>query len=144
MQRVFVLLFLSLFLLVLFSCSSGTRGPKGLSRETYAATEKAVAAIQRANECRDDGLLIFEQRFLEAEKAVDNAIATGKNPHDTMVGIHMHNWVESMKLYRHIMDRYVSAMADPDLKRRVPVWSRMRLETAANSDKCLASVQSFL
>ena len=144
MRRHFVLSLLPVSLLVLFACPSDTRGPKGLSRATYEATVKAVVAIQRATECRNAGALIFEPRFLEAERAVDDARATGNNQHDTMVGFYMNNWVESMKLYRRILDHYESAMADPALKKRVPEWSRLRLETAANSDKCLASIQSYL
>jgi hypothetical protein len=144
MRHHLVFVLLPVTILALVACPASTRGPKGLSRATYEATVNAVAAIKRTNECRDAGVLIFEPRFLEAEKAVDDVRATGNNSPDAIVGIHLHNWVESMKLYRRILDSYESALADPDLKKRVPVWSRMRLETAANSDKCLASVKSFL
>jgi len=60
-----------------------TRGPKGLSRSEYAATEKAVAALARADEYRDAEALLFEPRFLDAEKAVDELKVARRNKADT-------------------------------------------------------------
>jgi hypothetical protein len=54
---------------------SCTKGPKGLSNDTYAGVKKTVAAMRRANEYRDSGVLLFEPRFLDLERAVDG-IAT--------------------------------------------------------------------
>jgi hypothetical protein len=144
MRRDFMLSSLPVSLLALLICASCTRGPKGLSRATYAATEKAIAAIQRANECRDDGLLIFEPRFLEAEKAVDDARATATNFHDTLVVDHMRGWVESTKLYRRVLDSYESAASDPALKKSAAKYASLLQEVAANSDKRIASMQSYL
>ena len=58
-------------------CLACTCGPKGLSRPTYLATKKAVGAIERANEYRDDGALLYEPRFLDVERAVDELAASG-------------------------------------------------------------------
>jgi len=46
------------------------RGPQRLSRDTYSALERAIGAMERANEYRDAGVLLLEPRLLDAEKAV--------------------------------------------------------------------------
>jgi len=70
-------------LAVMLWSTACTRGPKGLSRSEYAATEKAVAALARADEYRDAEALLFEPRFLDAEKAVDELKAARRNKADT-------------------------------------------------------------
>jgi hypothetical protein len=57
---------------VIALCCSCTKGPEGLSPETYAGLEKTIDAMRRANEYRDSGVLLFEPRFLELERAVDD------------------------------------------------------------------------
>jgi hypothetical protein len=51
-------------------------GPKEVSRPEYAAILKAFNALKRANDYRDAGTLIYEPRFLDAEKAVEELEST--------------------------------------------------------------------
>ena len=60
-----------------------TRGPKGLSRGTYAAIEKGLPPLERAYEYRDANATAFEPRMLNAEHALDEVLAAGsKNAND--------------------------------------------------------------
>jgi hypothetical protein len=131
-------------LLALLGSTACTRGPKGLSRATYESTQSAVAAIQRANEYRDAGTLLFEPRFLEAEKAIDDVASTQKNFSDSAAVMQMRVWLTSMKQYRDILDKYEAVLEDPALKARVGEWSRLRQESAANLDKSLQEMRSLL
>lgn len=58
-------------LTALCSC---TKGPHGLSVDTYDGVQKAVSALRRANEYRDSGAPLFEPRLLEAERAAGEIV----------------------------------------------------------------------
>ena len=75
---------------------------------------------------------------------MDDARATATNFHDTLVVDHMRGWVESTKLYRRVLDSYESAASDPALKKSAAKYASLLQEVAANSDKRIASVQSYL
>jgi hypothetical protein len=60
-------------LLTLAACGVG---PKGVGKSEYAAISKAFNALKRANDYRDAGSLIYEPRFLDAEKAVEELEST--------------------------------------------------------------------
>jgi hypothetical protein len=88
-----------------------TRGPKGLSRPTYVATEKAVAALKRANEYRDAGAQLYEPRFLDVEKATDELVASATKPADTLVATIAGTCAIELKSYRGILDSYGALLA---------------------------------
>lgn len=69
-------------LLLVSACSPQRKGPKHISSPVYDALEKATATVARANEYRDAGILLYEPRFLEAEKAVDEV---SRQVHDSQL-----------------------------------------------------------
>jgi hypothetical protein len=56
------------------------RGPKRISRSEYAATEKAVTALQRAYDYRDQARVSYDPRLLDAQKAVEEIPGKGSGP----------------------------------------------------------------
>src|SRR5271169_1283398 len=58
-------------ILALIACDKPV-DPKGLSPRVYELVVKATAALGRANERRDAGNLLYEPRYLDAKKAVDD------------------------------------------------------------------------
>ena len=93
--------------LALVSC---TRGPKGLSRSEFPAVEKGLAAVQRAFEYRDAGVLIFEPRMLDTERALDEARAASSNNQDGVAVSIFESTVQLISTYR----RYQEMLRDID------------------------------
>ncbi len=95
--------------LSLISLCSCTKGPKGLSAETYEGVKQTVAAMRRANEYRDSGTLLFEPRFLDLERAVDGIatphvysdITAASNTSATTIA---RSCVDLLRTYRRMLD----------------------------------------
>jgi len=98
---------------VLGSSIACTRGPKGLSRSAYLAAEKTVSAIKRANEYRDAGVLLFEPRFLEAEREADGMMALRNNASDSAAADIARSCVKDLTLYREIQTIHLNYLNRP-------------------------------
>jgi hypothetical protein len=89
---------------IALNCSC-TKGPKGLSADTYGGIQKALSAMRRANEYRDSGVLLFEPRFLEVESEADSIVT--HNDADSSAAFMARNCVEGFRLYRKSQDIYL-------------------------------------
>lgn len=97
----------ALALVLLVACGSHTRGPNRLSVTVYEALEKAVAAFERADEYRDAGVLLYEPRFLDAEKAADAVRdAPGDQPADVSAALNAHSCVLALYTYRLSIEHF--------------------------------------
>lgn len=102
-------------IVALCSC---TKGPKGLSADTYEGVRRTVAALRRANEYRDSGALLFEPRLLEAEKEADGIVT----PHTYSEITHANNTaaaeiarscVKALQLYRQTRSLHLDYLDRP-------------------------------
>jgi thiamine biosynthesis lipoprotein ApbE len=110
--------------------ASCTRGPKGLSRDAYEATEEAVAALRRANEYRDAAAEGYEVRILDAEKALNALEKAQTNPPDSAVSQIVRSCVEDLGLYRHT--------------RESEQMSELHQRIGAEINQCIATAHSYL
>jgi hypothetical protein len=119
-----------------------------LSYPTYAGTEKAIAALNRANEYRDAGALLYEPRFLDVEKATEELAASATKPADTLVATIANTCVVELKSYREILDNYGVLLAknhrSPALDKLVKETVALRDKRAVETDACIAKMQSYL
>ena len=87
-------------LLFLAGCSH-TSGPKGLSDSTYAATRKAVDALERASQYRNASTSIFDPKFQLASKAADDVYdEMGNQSADGYAVNQIRSCIDELKLYR--------------------------------------------
>lgn len=136
------------FLIILsLGPSACSQGPKGLGRPAFEATEKAAAAMQRANEYRDAGTLLYEPRFLDLEKAVDELKASATKPQEKAVAEIAVACAGDLRNYRENLDLLVQ------VSRQAPSPGRSKLtkdanalhkRLAANIDSCISEVRSHL
>jgi hypothetical protein len=122
-----------------------TRGPKGLSPSSYAATEKVVAALERCFEYRDAGILLYEPRFLDAEKAIDDLRAT--EPTDLSLNEIAHTAAEALKTYRDNRDRLYRLQAEndsPRFEKLIKDAMDSRNEIAGVVDSCISELRRYL
>ena len=99
------------------NCSC-TKGPKGLSADTYGGIQKALSAMRRANEYRDSGVLLFEPRLLEAEREVDSIVTN--NDADSAAADMARICVKSFPLYRKSQDIYLEYLEHRQSLRKAP------------------------
>ena len=121
-------------LLILVESIACTRGPKGLSRPAYLATEKAVASLNRANEYRDADVLVYEPRFLDAQKAIDELAAAASKPADTSVAMIARACADELKLHRQNLDNH----------RDIKDMAAIRKKVTAEIDACIGEARSYL
>ena len=87
---------------ILFSCGCAhTSGPKRHSDSTYAATRRAVDALERASEDRNSSASIFDPKLEAASKAADEVYYDmGNQTSDGYAASQIRSCIEELKAYR--------------------------------------------
>jgi hypothetical protein len=134
---------LVLSVLALSACHK-TVGPKGLNPETYDAVVRAADALDRLNERRDAGSLLYEPRYLDAEKAVGDL---GHIPIVTVADIPPNSTAQvcliAFRTYRSELGR-LEIIDRMDDKRNLPEALAALKETGAEIDQRLRELRGFL
>lgn len=95
-----------LLVAVLFTSGcSHTQGGKHLSSSSYAATRKAVDALELAGKYRNSTAIIFGPKFQEARDALENVEhEIGNEPADAYAASQVRLCVEDLRAYRSSFD----------------------------------------
>lgn len=102
---------------MVLNCSC-TKGPNGLSADTYKGIQKTLSAMRRANEYRDSGVLLFEPRFLELEAQADSIVT--RNDADERAASIVRECVEGFRLYRKSQDIYLDYLENRQALPKAP------------------------
>jgi len=124
-----------------------TRGPKGLSRGTYAAIEKGLPPLERAYEYRDANATAFEPRMLNAEHALDEVLAAGsKNANDASAWLIFRSSVGLLKIYRQNLESLIDAQDEhgAEFKKVRVDRLKLRAETSDQTAKDIALLKGYL
>ena len=146
------ILIIATAIIALCSC---TKGPKGLSADTYEGVRRTVSALRRANEYRDSGALLFEPRLLEAEKEADDiatprvysVVTAASNTSAAMVA---RSCVKDLQLYRKAQALhldYLDRTPSPNVHQRtLDEYNDQQLVSGARQtiDACIATLGGYL
>jgi hypothetical protein len=132
-----------------------TRGPKGLSSTAYIATERAVDALQRVYDYRDERRELFEPRLLDAQKAVAEIPRaeptgwTGKLNPDWQVRLRAETCLNILERHRINLDLIYLAYAKVERKGQsasndLQYARAERDKSASNLGKCIEDVRAYV
>lgn len=134
-------------LAVAFWSMDCTRGPKGLSRVSYAAIEKGLPALERAYEYRDAGAMAFEPRMLDAEHALDEIRAAGsKNANDASAWLIFQSSLALLRIYRENLESLINSQNErgAEFKKVRADMLKLRTETAGQVAKDISLLKGYL
>jgi hypothetical protein len=103
--------------------------------------------LQRAYEYRDAGVIIFEPRMLDAERALDDVRAAGfKNAMDTSAGLIFRGSVESLRLYRKNLESLIDLQNEQGAIAEKVYADRLNLraEISGNIAKDISLLRGYL
>jgi hypothetical protein len=134
-------------LLVILGFTACTRGPKGLSRGSYAAIEKGLPILERVYEYRDGGAMAFDPRMLDAEHALDEIRAAGSNnANDASAWLIFQSSVGLLKIYRQNLESLIDAQGEhgAEFKKVRVDRLKLRAETSDQIAKGIALLRGYL
>jgi|HubBroStandDraft_1064217.scaffolds.fasta_scaffold130169_3 hypothetical protein len=126
----------------LASCSQ-TYGPKGLSKPAYEATVRAVNALDRAREYRGASALLFEPRYLDAERAIGELKSTEPIQHGA-VGLKAEGCLLAMKLGRLEAEELADSVNANEPKKKQDAAMEQVRKAETDLEACVAEVRGYL
>jgi hypothetical protein len=144
-----------IFAAALIALCSCTKGPHGLSADTYEGVRKTVLALRRANEYRDSGVLLFEPRLLEAERAADDIVAPAAHSavttaSNTSAAVIARSCVKDLRLYREVQTLHLDYLERPPSRnaqqRALDEYKDQKLlsDVRQTVDGCIATLSGYL
>ena len=137
--------------LVLATSCSHAAGPRKLSNSMYAATSKAVEALEAANQERDANSSVFEPKMQVASQAADELFnEMGSQSDDGYAVSQVKSCVEQLKQYRLNFDSRdsVSRPIQDQLKGLKGAQIKDSSDVVARSsrelDACITTAKSYL
>lgn len=139
---------------IALTCSC-TKGPHGLSADTYKGIQQTLSAMRRANEYRDSGTMLFEPRFLELEREADGIVVN--NSADSSAASIARSCVKGLQIYRKSRDIYAAYLERREPLPKVPNWAaaearkhadltekQMVDDARANVEGCIVTLGGYL
>jgi hypothetical protein len=106
-----------------------------------------LAALQRTNEYRDAGVLIYEPRFLDVERTIDELKTSGSRTEDETVASIAESCAGELKSYRQIL----ADLHDVSGMERAPAQEKLlnemlalRMSTGLAINLCVSDVRSYI
>ena len=137
---------------ILFACACNrTTGPKGLSDSTYAATRRAVDALERASEDRNSSASTFDPKLQAASKAADDVYYDmGNQSSDGYAASQIRSCIQELKAYRsnfnsresvnRPIEEQLKGLKGTEIKDATDVVARNGKEL----DECIKAAKAYL